>query len=163
MRKFAPLILLGASLALTGAPALAHVVVSPNAAGPGDSVVAEFKAGHGCTKEAGTTGVRVAIPEGVETAHPLKLEGWTESVEKTGERITAVSWTSTTASSAPVTFQLHIVLPQAKGPLAFNAVQTCGAVQSVWDGSNKEHPAPTIAVGGTPSAAPAANHEGHEH
>ena len=49
MRKSSLSLLLGASLALTTVPALAHVVVSPNAAAPGDSVVAEFKAGHGCT------------------------------------------------------------------------------------------------------------------
>lgn len=163
MRKLSSSMLLGASLALIAAPALAHVVVSPNAAGPGEMVMAEFKAGHGCTKDAGTTGVRIAIPDGVNTAHPLKLEGWTEGVEKTGDRTTAVYWTSTTPAAGPVAFQLHLVLPQAKGPLAFNAVQTCGAVQSVWDGSNKEHPAPTIVVGGTPSTAPAGGHEGHEH
>ena len=163
MRKPSLTILLSASLALAGAPALAHVTVSPNAAAPGDSLVVDFKVGHGCTKDAGATGVRIAIPDGVDTAHPLKREGWTEGVEKIGERTTAVTWTSATAAAAPVTFQLHVVLPQAKGPLAFNAIQTCGAVQSLWDGSSREHPAPTIVVGGAPLTAPAASHEGHEH
>ena len=73
-----------------------------------------------------------------------------------------MSWASTTAASVTGTFQLHIVLPRAERPLAFNAVQTCGTVQLVWDGSSKEHQAPIIVVGGAPSTVPGAGHEGHE-
>lgn len=163
---------LAAALSLAATPALAHVSVSPKAADAGSYQVLRFGVGHGCEDQA-TTALRVEIPPGVLSARPQPKPGWTLQVERGGEggkAVAAVSWRGALPADQYDEFLIQVHLPDRTGPLAFPAVQSCGAAEVRWSepapaaGPRPKRPAPTVLltpVAGEPTAP--ATPETHHH
>jgi periplasmic copper chaperone A len=77
MRALLSLLAIGA---LGAWPASAHVTLDPAAAPAGAYVRTALRVPHGCAGAA-TTGISVAIPEGIFTARPMPKPGWRLSIE----------------------------------------------------------------------------------
>jgi uncharacterized protein YcnI len=69
-------LLIAALAAAPLAPATAHVTVEPAAAAPNATIRVTYRVPHGCGT-AGTTRLRVVLPEGVTAARPMPKPGWT--------------------------------------------------------------------------------------
>ena len=140
--------------ALMPFPALAHVHVHPETAAPGAQVEIALKVGHGCAGAA-TTGLRVAIPAGLDAVQPLTLDGWQVTIvsDVPGGRVTEIRWTGgTLEDAAKGSFAFAARIVQANGDLVLPVVQTCGPHEVRWieTGAGQEHPAPVVKV--TPGA-----------
>ncbi|NGM15097.1 YcnI family protein [Verrucosispora sp. WMMA2044] len=158
------------AVALTGAPAAAHVTVSPSVTTAGSYTVLTFGVPHGCDKSA-TTKVSIKMPEQIVSVTPTVNSNWT--VQKVmaelnppvkdshgneiTQRVTEVVYTAKTPLPADLrdTFELSLKLPDAAGEtLAFPAVQTCEQGETPWvempaagqDADELEHPAPTFVL-----------------
>jgi uncharacterized protein YcnI len=143
-----------AALALAAAPAagLAHVTASPSVAETGAYTQTAFRVGHGCEGGLATTGLRIAIPAGLDQARPRPVPGWTIAIEKAPDgKTTAVSWRGRLADAEFQMFELLYRAPDQPGPLTFAVVQSCGAKRAEWN--------PVVQVGA--GAAPADPHAGH--
>lgn len=149
-------------IATLPAAAFAHVVIQPGAAAPGQIVETKVIVGHGCSGQP-TTAVHIAVPASVGMVHVMETPGWTAKADKTGEATTAVTWTADDGKGTAdaQTFLMHVEMPKTVGRILFPAVQTCGAVSVGWDDKTKDHPAPSINVGGP--AAPAADMSHMDH
>lgn len=150
--------------ALAAAPAAAHVFVQPKAALAGGYEVLRFGVGHGCDGQA-TTAVRIEIPAGVRAARPQPKPGWTLSIEHAAddpERVSAIVWTGELPASEYDEFLVMTSLPAQAGPLAFPAIQACGAAQNRWVETEpgSKHPAPAILLTPTTSS-PEGGHDHH--
>ncbi|MEV2240681.1 YcnI family protein [Micromonospora sp. NPDC049891] len=159
-----------AAVALTGAPAAAHVTVSPSVTTAGSYTVLTFGVPHGCDKSA-TTKVSIKVPEQIISVTPTVNSNWT--VQKVmaelnppvkdshgneiTQRVTEVVYTAKTPLPADLrdTFELSLKLPDAVGQtLAFPAVQTCEQGETPWvemagagqDPDELEYPAPTFVL-----------------
>ena len=155
--------LLAAGLAVCGT-AGAHVTVQPAAAQTGAYQVLRFGVGHGCGDTSATTELRIEIPAGVAIARPQPKPGWTLEIARSGDRIDALVWRGALPPDQYDEFVVLTKLPDAAGPLAFPAIQTCGADQNRWiqiptpDAPKPSRPAPIVTL--TP-AAPDAGHSHH--
>ncbi len=69
-------LLIGAFVAVSIAPAAAHVTLETQEAKVGASYKAVLRVPHGCEKTA-TTSIRVRIPDGVIGVKPMPKSGWT--------------------------------------------------------------------------------------
>ena len=84
-------IILAAALFLAPLSAFAHVTLTENSAAPGAHYLAHFRVGHGCSG-APTTGLSIAIPDGVSGLKALDAPGWTVETAQAGGRVSAVTW-----------------------------------------------------------------------
>jgi uncharacterized protein YcnI len=162
-----------AGLVLAASPALAHVSVAPKAADAGSYQVLRFGVGHGCEATAATTALRIEIPPGVLSARPQPKPGWTLQIEHGGEdgkSVAAITWRGALPADQYDEFLVQVHLPARTGPLAFPAVQSCGAAEVRWSeptpaaGERPKRPAPTVLL--TPAAGaptPSAGAETHHH
>lgn len=152
-----------AVLSLMAAPAAAHVTVQPQQAQAGAYQVLRFGLGHGCDAKP-TTSLTVVIPEGVVTARPQPKPGWRLLAERAGERVSAVRWTGHLPADQFDEFLILVKLPAGAGPLAFPAIQTCGATEVRWDQPlspgrpRPKHPAPVLNLSPVAAAPVAAEH-----
>jgi uncharacterized protein YcnI len=172
----------GALLALA-APlsASAHVSVGPSSAPAGSATVVTFAIGHGCAGSA-TTSVAISIPENVASVEPTANPNWAVAVVPRGagagpeeenegaesSGVTAVVYTAKEPLPDGIrdTFALNVRLPEdaAGTTLAFPILQTCVEGENAWnqtavdDGSEPEHPAPTLTV--TEATTGAHDHNG---
>ncbi|MGN6149445.1 MAG: YcnI family copper-binding membrane protein [Rhizomicrobium sp.] len=158
MRNRIPAIAAGFVLAATSASA--HVVLTQTSAKGGSSAVAAFRVTHGCDG-APTTALRIAIPESVVSARPQPKPGWTLSLDRNGDRVTAITWSGGTLPSDEFDeFSVLLKLPKDAGPLVFPATQTCGKGVEQWNeipqaGQNPhalKNPAPVLTVTADPAA-----------
>lgn len=147
-------------------PASAHVSVPDGAAVPsGSSSVIHFRVPHGCDGAATDT-VEIQLPEGVVSAKPEYVPGWTVEVEvvpsepydefgttKT-ERVGVVRWSGGDLPDyAWYDFGVRATFLQDPGTVvAFPVVQKCGEAEVAWiepvvEGQPEpEHPTPTITI-----------------
>jgi len=145
------------------APAAAHVTVQPSTATPSAYQVLRFGVGHGCGDKDATTALRIEIPAGVTVARPQPKPGWKLEIVRAGESISAIVWRGALPPDEFDEFVLLIKLPAAAGPLAFPAIQSCGAQENRWTeapptgGPRPKFPAPVVTL------IPAAPEAGHDH
>lgn len=151
------------------ATASAHVsVVEPEVPSDGFAYL-DFAVPHGCD-EAGTTEVRVQIPEGVPLATPEVEPGWDlktktgpkEEVELFGDTITEgvseVVWTADEPLPPDFVnrFTIEVKLPAGEPgePIYFPTIQTCEKGETAWveipaEGESSdelESPAPEVVL-----------------
>jgi uncharacterized protein YcnI len=170
--KYARIPILAALLAtLAIVPAAsAHVVASPEEVPAGSYALINFLVPHGCG-EAGTTKLTVQIPEGINSATPEVVPGWTisKTMQKLDtpiddgeggtitERVATVSWTGGPLAHDQYTeFGLSLQVPDTAGQeIDFPAVQKCTEGETRWieiptSGQDRfadlEHPAPFVAL-----------------
>ncbi len=159
MALLKPLLLAAALAAAT--PTHAHVSVDPGDAKAGAYQVLRFRVGHGCG-DAATTALRIETPLGLAGARPQPKPGWTLTIEKEGERVSALVWRGALPADQFDEFAVIAKLPAEPGVLYFPAVQTCGGEESQWTGipdpgeTRLSHPAPALRV---LPAKPAATHQ----
>jgi len=168
---FAGTIAGAALVAFSGAPASAHVTVSPSTTAAGSYAVLTFSVGHGCDGSP-TSAITISIPEGINAVTPTRnpyyrVQKATEKLDppavdghgnEVTERISSVTYRATTAlpDGYRDAFELQVQIPaDAEGTdLAFPAVQTCLKGETAWtelpaDGQSAddlEHPAPSFLV-----------------
>lgn len=170
------------ALALTVAPASAHVTVTPSTTAAGSYAVLTFSAGHGC-EGSPTTSIAIKMPEEVYAVTPTRNPFWT--IEKVmadldepitdahgneiTERVDQVVYTADQPlpDGERDTFELSLQLPDAEGEtLAFPVVQTCEQGENPWtetvadgeDPESLEYPAPLVTI----TAAEGDGHGGAE-
>ncbi len=129
MKRF--LIALGAvfGLLLSTGPALAHVVVKPGQVGVGERVL--FTVSVPTEEETPTTGVRLVIPDGLESVRPNVKPGWNIELKKTGEgdaaKITEIIWSGgKIPADQRDDFVFSAKAPASKTTLIWKAYQTYG-------------------------------------
>ena len=148
---------LGVMLAVS-APALAHVVVSPDEVRAGDyetltvSVPTE--------KEIPTTEIRVDVPEGFLLSGVQPVPGWEYDFEEDGGVVTAVTFSG--GEIRPREFQQFLVQAQAPdepGEYPWKAIQTYedGSVVEWVGAPESEEPASVIEVVSGGSESPASS------
>ena len=136
----------GAMLAVS-APALAHVVVSPEEVTAGDYETLTISVPT--EKEIPTTGIRVEVPEGFLLSGVQPVPGWEHAFEEDGGVVTAVTFSG--GEIRPREFQQFLVqaqAPEEPGEYPWKAIQTYedGSVVE-WTGSpDSEEPASVIEV-----------------
>lgn len=152
-------------------PAAAHVTVTPVGETPaGGYAVLTFAWGHGCDGSP-TTRIAIQIPEGINTASPTQVAGWTvqKKMEKLDppvqdshgneltERVGQIVYTADTPlqDGYRAAMDVQVALPDTPGEtLAFPVVQTCQQGETAWtqipqEGQDPEEldtPAPEITV-----------------
>ena len=143
--------ILAAAALVCATPALAHVSVDPGEAKAGAYQVLRFRVGHGCGTAA-TTALRIETPQSLASARPQPKPGWTLTIEKDGERVSALVWRGVLPADQFDDFAILAKLPAEPGVLYFPTVQTCGADEAQWTqipdpGENGlSHPAPALRV-----------------
>jgi uncharacterized protein YcnI len=136
----------GAMLAVS-APALAHVVVSPEVVTAGDYETLTISVPT--EKEIPTTEIRVEVPEGFLLSGVQPVPGWEHDFEEDGGVVTAVTFSG--GEIRPREFQQFLVQAQAPdvpGEYPWKAIQTYedGSVVE-WTGDpDSEEPASVIEV-----------------
>jgi uncharacterized protein YcnI len=170
MRNRAPFTMLlagaaGLSLALAAPTAAsAHVALaSATSTAPGSVSVITFSLGHACDGSP-TTAVAIDLPAPMSGVVPTAKAGWQVASETDADG-TTVTYTADTplADGIRDTFDVQAYLPEDATELVMPAVQTCVEGRYAWDGSDDEHPAPTLVLDAgsvDADAAPAAAEEG---
>lgn len=155
-------LILAASVAGT---AQAHVSVQPATAVPGAYQVLRFGVGHGCDGAA-TTAVTIRLPSGLRAARPQPKPGWALEVERAGDEVRAIRWRGGPLPADQFDeFVMLVHLPDGAGPLAFPALQSCGARDTLWGeptppaGPRPRQPAPTVTL--IPATPPDGGHDHH--
>jgi len=146
---------LGTVLGLAAADARAHVSLSQSTFEAGVNFAAFFKVERGCGASP-TTALRVQIPDGVSVLELPEKPGWNVGSERSGGRVTAVTWQGRLESAQPDQFGLLVKLPAKPGPLYFAAVQRCAGQEIRWmDTASKgaAHPAPMLTLVAATSGA----------
>jgi hypothetical protein len=152
-----------AALSLAAAlPAMAHVAADPREAPAGAYQAVAFRVGHGCG-QAATTAIRIEIPETMASARPQPKPGWALTIEKDGERVTAIVWRGALPGDQFDDFAILFKLPAEPGALYFPTVQSCGEAENQWTevpaaGESASDPAPALTILPAAKAAPAHNH-----
>ena len=135
----------GGALALTAAPALAHVETDPVRVKPGKKVTVEFTPEHGCGSSV-TTQMDFLVPKDARGAKPVPQDGWSATVK--GRKIT---FASDKVPDRETSFGITFTAPSDKTLLTWKVVQRCQAGVERWiEGQRGESPAPVIGVGKTP-------------
>ncbi|MEV5837966.1 YcnI family protein [Nocardia sp. NPDC052112] len=153
---------------LAGGTASAHVTADAPGATQGDYSVITFKVPTE-SETANTTALTVALPN-LKSARTEPIPGWSSKVDRNDKaEATSVTWTADPGSPGvrPGQFQRFVL---SVGPLptqdqvSFPATQTYSDGKVVtWDqpmgadGSEPEHPAPTLTL----AAATGNGHDGH--
>jgi uncharacterized protein YcnI len=151
------------SLALSCAPALAHVTLAVDKATIGKSYKAVLQIPHGCAGEA-TTVLRVQIPPGYINVKPMPKPGWTleivsgpleKPVTHSGgvlaEGVTEIAWTGGNLPDAYYDeFVLRGTFASSLEPGRFflPVVQECAQAEEAWIDTSgapgAERPAPSL-------------------
>ncbi|MBP7581665.1 MAG: YcnI family protein [Vogesella sp.] len=167
-------LLLGAALAFTTLPALAHVTLETQQAVAGSGYKAVLRVPHGCDGSP-TTSIRVLLPEGFRLAKPMPKAGWQLSTVKKAvepfdnhgttvrEDVSEIEWRG---GNLPDDFYDEFVfrgtLPAKAGETAwFKVVQKCTKGETRWDeipADGKAVAKPAAGVKLTPPASPAHSH-----
>lgn len=177
------------ALALTAAPAAAHVTISPSTTEAGAYAVLTVSVPHGCDGSP-TTRIAIDLPDEIYAVTPTRHPFWdAETVmeqldepisdahgNEITERVDQVVYTALTPlpDGQRDAFELSLQLPDAAGEtLAFPVVQTCRDGETGWtevaadgqDAEELEHPAPLVTVAGAEegegSAAATAEDDGN--
>ncbi len=172
-------------LALSAAPALAHVTANPDEAPAGGYAYSQFRVGHGC-EGSPTTKVTIFIPDGVVSVKPEIEPGWKVETkigaitpfdnhgETVSEGVKEVTFTADTPlpDDRMTQFGISMKMPDKAGTtLNFPTVQVCQQGETRWidipvEGQEEpEHPAPGIKLvaatleedGHAPAGTPTAN------
>lgn len=114
----------------------AHVALEYQVAPASSSYKATFQVGHGCGS-APTRQLVVEIPAVMQGARPMPKPGWRIDVEKSGERVTRVTWTAKTdedklASDFYDEFVLVSRTPAHPEPVYWPLVQVCEGARAAW-------------------------------
>ena len=147
-RRCAFVVVLGAALGLAAAEARAQVALTQSTFEAGVNFAAFFKVERGCGTSP-TTALRVQIPDGVAVLELPEKPGWSVGAERTGGRVTAVTWQGRLDSLQPDQFGLLVRLPAKPGPLYFAAVQRCAGQEIRWSetgAAGSVHPAPRVTL-----------------
>jgi LPXTG-motif cell wall-anchored protein len=135
-------------LALTAAPAAAHVRVTPAKAAPGQSV--EFELQVPGEKEAHTIEVALRMPEGVQPSSFERVRGWHRQVDKAADgSVEVVRWHGELARDGVGRFAFVAATPERDSDLVWKAVQRYDdGSEAAWIGPpHSERPAPVTHVG----------------
>lgn len=168
MRTRAPFTILlagaaGLTLALAAPMAAsAHVALaSATSTVPGTVSVITFSLGHACDGSP-TTAVAIDLPAPMSGVVPTAKAGWQVASETDADG-TTVTYTAGTplADGVRDTFDVQAYLPEDATELVMPATQTCVEGGYAWDGSDADHPAPTLVLdagdaAGAIAAAPVA-------
>jgi uncharacterized protein YcnI len=166
---------LAVTLAAVSTAASAHITFAEPQAPAGSYYAGSLRVTHGCGASP-TVSIRVAIPEGVDTARPQPKAGWTlriehaplahpfasESGTMVTERVTAITWTGNLPADEFDQFGLMLKLPAKVGPLYFPTRQTCASGENGWVNvpatpdawHATKLPAPMLIVTAAPGSAP---------
>jgi uncharacterized protein YcnI len=128
--KIARAALFGLMLA-SAVAAQAHISLAEPQAKAGSYHVAFFRVGHGCGGSA-TVSIRIILPAGIASAHPQPKPGWTLSIEKDGERVSAIQWTGRLEADQFDQFGVMLKLPATPGKLTFPTIQRCEKGENDW-------------------------------
>jgi uncharacterized protein YcnI len=125
-----------ATLACAFGAAQAHVVLEYQVAPASASYKATFQVGHGCGKSP-TRQLVVDIPASMQGAHPQPKAGWRIDLEKSGEKVTRVTWTALTpqdklSSDFYDEFVLVARTPAEPGPVYWPVAQVCDEGRADW-------------------------------
>lgn len=166
-------VLAAAATLAVALPASAHVTSPDGANVPsGGSAVVHFRVPHGCDGAATDT-IELQLPDGVVSAKPEYVPGWTLEVETVAsepydefgttktERVGVIRWSGGDLPDfAFYDFGVRATFLADPGTvLAFPVVQKCGDAEVAWiepmvEGQPEpEHPAPTITIGDPVPAA----------
>jgi uncharacterized protein YcnI len=167
-------------LALSAAPAAAHVTVTPSTTAAGAYAVLDVSVPHGC-EGSSTTEVTIQIPEPINAVTPTRHPMW--EVEKQvvsldppvtdghgnqlTERVASVTYRTDTPlpDAQRDAFELSLKLPDTEGQtLLFPTVQTCEQGEAAWiqvpaegqSADELERPAPAFVL----TAAEGGGHDG---
>lgn len=113
--------------------AFAHVVVTPNEALTG--AYETFTTSVPNEKDIPVTGVRLVIPDTIESVTPTVKPGWEIQTKKTGDKVSEINWTGgMIAPELRDTFTFSAHMPATAGDINWKAYQTYqdGSVVS-WD------------------------------
>lgn len=159
----------GGAVALTAAPATAHVTIAPSEGAAGSSTLLTASVGHGCDSSP-TTRLTFQVPERVLSVTPTRNPLWDVRtvMQQLDEPVTDSHGNEVTERVARVvytakeplpegyrdTFDLSLQLPDTPGEtLAFPVIQTCERGETAWvetaaDGETEdlEAPAPTVTI-----------------
>jgi uncharacterized protein YcnI len=155
------------ALAMSAAPAAAHVTISPEEATAGSSTVLTASLSHGCDGSP-TTRITIRMPEQILTVAPTQNPSWTvrKVMEQLDEPVTDTHGNQITERVAQVVytakrplpegvrdaFELSLQLPDTPGEtLVFPVIQSCAEGETAWvetsdDGSTDELDAPAPAL-----------------
>lgn len=159
-----------ALMALGLGPAAAHVHVTPDTTGAGETALLTFDLSHGC-EGSPTTALTFTLPDELTDATPTAHAGWdvkkvTEELSEprtlpngsqVSTRTSAVVYTAQDplADGIRDTFTLGVTLPENEGAtLAFPVLQTCAEGETDWaevpaegqSGHDLDSPAPVVTV-----------------
>lgn len=158
-------IVASSALVAFAVPAFAHVEPTNPTAPAGQSTRIDFRVPHGCNGAATDT-IEIQIPEGVISVKPQAKAGWTVASDEVDtkpyevwgktltKRVSVVRWTGGNLPDNQFDdFGMIATMPDTVGAtVAFPLVQKCGSVSTAWiepmnaDGSEPEHPAPTVEI-----------------
>lgn len=159
-------------LALTAAPAFAHVTLETPQARLGTSYKAVLRVPHGCGTEP-TNVVRVQIPEGFYNVKPMPKAGWTletltgpyaQSYDNHGTALTEgvreIVWKDGNLPNEwydEFVFRGNFAATLEPGRFHFPVIQECATGEEAWidvrGGENAEMPAPSVEL--VPAGGPA--------
>ena len=162
MMKLLVFLLAWSAIPLTSA---AHVAFTPDSAVAGGKYIGALRVSHGC-KGSATTRLRVEIPQAVKSAKPQAKPGWEIAMDRTGDRVSAVTWAGRLPDDQFDDFTLMLSLPADAGALYFPAVQTCESGREEWRTipvagqawHDADHPAPVLNITVAPAATEAHHH-----
>lgn len=122
---------------MTPLAAFAHVVVTPAQAAIGSET--EFNVSVPNEREAAVTSLKLDVPAGLDEVEPDVISGWTITTDKSGDDVTAITWTGNIPVGQREDFGFKAQLPAKASELDWKAYQTYadGTVVS-WD----QKPAP---------------------
>lgn len=118
---------------LNSQSAFAHVVVTPNEALTGSYET--FTTSVPNEKDIPVTGLRIVIPDSVDSVTPTVKPGWDIQTKKSGDKVTEITWTGgTIPAELRDTFTFSAHLSDKTGDIQWKAYQTYqdGTVVS-WD------------------------------
>ena len=184
MRSSSALLAAGGTAALMAlglAPAAAHVHLTPDATGAGETALLTFDLSHGCSGSP-TTELTFSLPDELTDATPTAHAGWdvkkvTEELSEprtlpNGSQVSTRTSEIVYTAQEPLadgvrdTFTLSVTLPDAEGStLAFPVLQSCSKGETDWSqipaegqsDDDLDSPAPAITV------TEAGDDDGHGH
>jgi periplasmic copper chaperone A len=133
------------ALAVCASSASAHVVFADREAKPGSYYAGFLRVGHGC-ENSPTVAIEVTIPEGVLSARPQPLPGWSLKIEREAratpikgedgteirDRVKTITWSGLLPPDQFQQFGLMMKLPEEPGALYFPTVQRCKTGINSW-------------------------------
>lgn len=133
----------------------AHVALAETEAVAGSYYAGFFRISHACG-DSPTVRLRIGIPESIVSVSPQPKPGWTLSIEKDGERVSAVVWEGRLEANHFDQFGAMFRLPKTAGRLYFPTIQTCESGENRWveiaaEGqpwNSVSRPAPVLSVTG---------------